>query len=78
MGRKPFYTPDEKLNIVLSVLRRETTQTDVARRLEMSQTTSGYGHPRLGKRRSVDGWRPKERAVQMLSMTWSWPGSRST
>lgn len=39
MGRKPLYTPDEKLNIVLSVLRGETTQTDVARRLEMSQTT---------------------------------------
>ena len=39
MGRKPFRTPDEKLAIVLSVLRGETTQTDVARRLEMSQTT---------------------------------------
>lgn len=39
MGRKPFKSPDEKLAIVLSVLRGETTQTDVARRLEMSQTT---------------------------------------
>lgn len=39
MGRKPFRTPDEKLAIVLSVLKGETTQTDVARRLEMSQTT---------------------------------------
>jgi transposase-like protein len=39
MGRKPFRTPDEKLAIVLSVLRGETTQSDVARRLQMSQTT---------------------------------------
>ena len=39
MGRKPFHTPDEKLAIVLSVLKGETTQTDVARRLQMSQTT---------------------------------------
>ena len=39
MGRKPFHPPDEKLAIVLSVLRGETTQTDVARRLQLSQTT---------------------------------------
>lgn len=39
MGRKPFHTPDEKMNVVLSVLRGETTQSDIARRLEMSQTT---------------------------------------
>lgn len=39
MGRRPFKTPDEKLAIVLSVLRGETTQSDIARRLEMSQTT---------------------------------------
>ena len=39
MGRKPFRSPDEKLQIVLSVLRGEMTQTEVARRLEMSQTT---------------------------------------
>ncbi len=39
MGRKPFKTPDEKLAIVLSVLRGETTQVDIARRLQMSQTT---------------------------------------
>lgn len=31
MGRKPFRTADEKLQIVLSVLRGETTETDVAR-----------------------------------------------
>jgi transposase len=39
VGRKPFKTPDEKLAIVLSVLRGETTQVEVARRLGMSQTT---------------------------------------
>lgn len=39
MGRKPFKSADEKLAIVLSVLKGETTQTDVARRLQLSQTT---------------------------------------
>jgi transposase len=39
LGRKPFRTADEKVAIVLSVLQGETTQTDVARRLGMSQTT---------------------------------------
>jgi transposase len=39
MGRKPIYSADQKMNIVLSVLRGETTQSEVARRLEMSQTT---------------------------------------
>ena len=39
MGRKPFRTPDEKLAVVLSVLKGETTQVEAARRLEMSQTT---------------------------------------
>lgn len=39
MGRKPFRSADEKVAIVLSVLKGETTQTDVARRLGMSQTT---------------------------------------
>jgi transposase len=39
VGRKPFKTPDEKLKVVLSVLRGEMTQVEAARRLEMSQTT---------------------------------------
>lgn len=39
MGRKPFKTADEKLAVVLSVLKGETTQVEVARRLQMSQTT---------------------------------------
>jgi transposase len=39
MGRKPFKSPDEKVNVVLSVLKGETTQVEIARRLQMSQTT---------------------------------------
>ena len=39
MGRRPFKSPDEKLQIVLSVLRGEITQVEIARRLQMSQTT---------------------------------------
>lgn len=39
MGRKPFKSADEKLQIVLSVLRGETTQVEAARKLQMSQTT---------------------------------------
>jgi transposase len=39
LGRKPYYSAEDKMQIVLSVLRGETTQTDVARRLQMSQTT---------------------------------------
>jgi transposase len=39
VGRKPLYSPEDKMQIVLSVLRGETTQSDVARRLQMSQTT---------------------------------------
>jgi transposase len=39
VGRKPFKSADEKLQIVLGVLRGEMTQVEAARRLEMSQTT---------------------------------------
>jgi transposase InsO family protein/transposase-like protein len=39
VGRRPFKSPDEKLQIVLSVLRGEMTQVEIARRLQMSQTT---------------------------------------
>lgn len=39
MGRKPIYSPEDKMQVVLSVLRGETTQSDIARRLQMSQTT---------------------------------------
>ena len=39
MGRKAIYTPDEKLNVVMSVLRGEFTQSEIARRMELSQTT---------------------------------------
>jgi transposase len=39
MGRRPFKTADEKLQIILSVLRGEATQVEIGRRLELSQTT---------------------------------------
>ena len=39
MGRKPLRSPEEKLSVVLSVLRGEMTQVEVGRRLELSQTT---------------------------------------
>lgn len=39
MGRKPYKSADEKMQIVLSVLRGEQTQVEVARKLQMSQTT---------------------------------------
>ena len=39
MGRRPFKSADEKLKVVVSVLRGEMTQVEAARRLEMSQTT---------------------------------------
>jgi transposase len=39
MGRRPFKTADEKLQIVLSVLKGEVTQVELGRRLELSQTT---------------------------------------
>jgi len=39
MGRKPFKSPEEKLQVVLGVLKGEMTQVEAARRLEMSQTT---------------------------------------
>jgi hypothetical protein len=37
VGRKPFRSPDEKLQVVLSVLKGEVTQVEIARRLQMSQ-----------------------------------------
>ncbi|HEX2063617.1 MAG TPA: helix-turn-helix domain-containing protein [Acidimicrobiales bacterium] len=39
MGRRPYRRPEEKLQVVLSVLKGEMTQVEAARRLEMSQTT---------------------------------------
>jgi transposase len=39
LGRKPIYSTEDKIQVVLSVLRGETTQTDIARRMQMSQTT---------------------------------------
>lgn len=39
MGRKPIHTAEEKLRVVMAVLKGEMTQVEVARRLELSQTT---------------------------------------
>jgi transposase len=39
LGRKPIYSTEDKIQVVLSVLRGETTQSDIARRMQMSQTT---------------------------------------
>jgi transposase-like protein len=39
VGRKAIYSPEDKPQVVLSVLRGETTQTEISRRLQMSQTT---------------------------------------
>ena len=39
MGRKPTYNADEKLRVVTSVMRGEVTQVEIARRMELSQTT---------------------------------------
>ena len=39
MGRKPIRSAEEKLQVVLSVMRGEMTQVEVARRMELSQTT---------------------------------------
>ena len=36
MGRNAFRTPDEKLTVVLSVLKGETTQVEAARRLAIA------------------------------------------
>src|SRR5688572_19339669 len=39
MGRKPIRSAEEKLSVVLTVLRGEMSQVEAARRLELSQTT---------------------------------------
>ena len=39
MGRKPIRSSEEKLSVVLSVLRGEMSQVEAGRRLELSQTT---------------------------------------
>jgi transposase len=38
MGRRPYRSAEEKLAVVVSVLKGEMTQVEAARRLEMSQT----------------------------------------
>jgi transposase len=39
MGRRPIRTSEEKVRIVLSILRGEATQAELAQRLQLTQTT---------------------------------------
>lgn len=39
MGRKAFKSAEEKMQVILTVLRGEMTQVEIARQLQMSQTT---------------------------------------
>ena len=39
MGRKPFRSTDEKVAVVLAVLKGDMSQVEAGRRLELSQTT---------------------------------------
>ena len=79
MGRKPFKSADEKLAIVLSVLKGETTQVEIARRLQMSQTTIAKWQKQF-----LDGGRESlargDNAVTLASRRQRHPGSlvRST
>lgn len=38
-GRKPIHSAEEKLNVVMAVLKGEMTQVEISRRMELSQTT---------------------------------------
>lgn len=39
MGRPPIYTAEKKFEVVMSILKGEVTQSDIARRMNLSQTT---------------------------------------
>ena len=52
MGGKPSYTPDEKLNVVLSVLNGETTQMDVVPPLRRARRRSRNGSAKQREDRS--------------------------
>lgn len=39
MGRPPMYSAEKKFEVVMSILKGEVTQTEIARRLNLSQTT---------------------------------------
>jgi transposase-like protein len=58
MGRKPFKSADEKLQVVLSCLRGEITQVEAARRLQMSQTTIAKWQKQFleGAHEALDCW----------------------
>jgi transposase len=39
VGRPPIYSTEKKLEVVMSIIRGDVSQTEIARRLELSQTT---------------------------------------
>lgn len=39
MGRPPIYSAEKKYEVVMSILKGEITQTEIARRMNLSQTT---------------------------------------
>lgn len=39
MGRPPMYSAEKKFEVVMSILKGEVTQSEIARRMELSQTT---------------------------------------
>jgi transposase len=39
VGRPPIYSAEKKLEVVMMILRGEVTQSEIGRRLELSQTT---------------------------------------
>lgn len=39
MGRPPIYSAEKKFEVVMSILKGETTQSEVGRQLGLSQTT---------------------------------------
>lgn len=39
MGRPPIHSAEKKFEVVMMILRGEVTQTEIGRRMELSQTT---------------------------------------
>lgn len=39
LGRPPVYPAEKKFEVVMMILRGEVTQTEIGRRMELSQTT---------------------------------------
>jgi transposase-like protein len=43
MGRRAIRSADEKLNVVMTVLKGEMTQVEIARRLDLAEPSPNYG-----------------------------------